>query len=533
MKRNFANIQAMRGIAALLVCLVHSVAMPVSVGMDPVVPFLGAVGPAGVDLFFVISGFIIATVADQAGDKAASRGRFKIAREFALKRVARVYPIYWVVFILAVLVSPYIFLAPSTVPERPLWRLFLLIDTNNNKIMAAWTLVFELYFYLVVGALLLLAPRRIFHGILAWASVTIILLAYFEVTGNPWRFAVPFSPVLIEFMLGTAIAYALKQGVTGHARMAIAAGVLLFAAGAYANHSFGDWRPWHRTIAFGPASALIIYGVVAHELKYGWTFKRPWQQLGDASYSLYIWHQPMFFGMLAISQWLGLFRHLPGIAIVPVWIMIVLGWSMLSFHCLENPLRKWLEGIITGRRGKAVGEDGAVRVRGRPVAAYGLGAMACFLIAFLGLGGYAYSQRSAFASAGQAAQQFEQAMSANRIGLAQAAASLGLLPDGALRSHVDNAGRPMPQTIQLQGWAADTSGKRRPLQIMAYQCGRYLGTVSLRQPRPDVTAVLNIPDDRHGFTDNFAARPECEAGMVEMLILTEDQRFAVQSGIMP
>ena len=353
MKSHFANIQAMRGVAALMVCLVHSAAMPISVGMDFAVPFLGAVGPAGVDLFFVISGFIIATVAADAGSKSADRDRFTTARDFALKRMARVYPIYWIAFILAVLVSPYIVLAPVSVPQKPLWRLFLLIETNNSKIMAAWTLVFELYFYLVIAMLLLLAPRHVFRGILVWALVTIGLIAYFQVTRNPLRFEVPFSPLLIEFMLGTLIAYAARRQIWLFPPGAIVTGVLLFAIGAYANHNFGNWDPSHRTIAFGPASALIIYGVIGYEIRYGWTFIRPWQRLGDASYSLYIWHQPLFFGMLAISLWLGLFQLVPGIVLVPIWILMVLSWSFLSFHCLENPLRKWLEGIISGRSGKA------------------------------------------------------------------------------------------------------------------------------------------------------------------------------------
>lgn len=532
MKRNFANIQAMRGVAALMVCLVHSVAMPVGVGMDYAVPFLGAIGPAGVDLFFVISGFIISTVASEAGGKAGGHGAVRLARDFALKRAARIYPIYWVVLLLAVVLSPHIFLAPAAVPARPLWRLILLIDTDNNKIMAAWTLVFELYFYLILTALLLLMPRHIFRGILAWSSVSIACILYFEATQDPLRFMVPFNPLLLEFMLGTLIAYLYRRRILLFPVGAIVTGVLLFAIGAYANNTFGTWQPWQRVIAFGPASALIIYGVVVVEAQHNWTIARVWQRLGDASYSLYIWHQTMFFMMLAISQRLGLFGMLPGYVIVPAWIIIVVAWSFLSFHHIEDPFRRWIEGRITGHR------------RAATLAPLGsrFAAPACLLVVAAGASGYVILSPNGPVSQSEAAQmtiveqapppeavQIEVAMNASQASLAQAAGSLGWQPDETLRSHLDTAMRPAPRMVHLHGWAADGSGRDRPLRVMAYQCGHYLGAVALQQSRPDVAAALRIAGDRFGFKRSFATPEGCDAGTVDILMVTQDQRFATLS----
>lgn len=527
MKRNFANIQAMRGVAALMVCLVHSVAMPVGVGMDYAVPFLGAVGPAGVDLFFVISGFIIATVASEAG-KAGGQGAFRLARDFALKRAARIYPIYWVVLLLAVLLSPYIFLAPATMPERPLWRLILLIDTSNNKIMAAWTLVFELYFYLVLSILLLVVPRHVFRGILAWAVVSTACIFYFEATQNLLRFMVPFSPLLLEFMLGTLIAYLCKRRIFFAPVGAIVTGVLFFAIGAYANNNFGSWQPWHRVIAFGPASALIIYGTIVFEVQHNWTFARPWQRLGDASYSLYIWHQTLYFAMLAISQRLGLFDVLPGYVIVPAWILIVMVWGFLSFHHIEDPLRRWIEGRITGRRQTV------------PVLVPFPGRLATLLVLFaimVSASGYAIlpPERAAPqpAMAGQVlppeVRQIELAMNASNTSLRHAAKSLDWQPDESLRSHLDSALRVAPRKVHIRGWAADASGGDRSMRVMAYQCGRYLGAIAVQQSRADVGAALRIAGDRFGFMETFATPAECGANMVEILMVTQDQRFAILS----
>ena len=322
--RHFSNIQAMRGVASLMVCLIHSVALPVSVGMEHVVPLWAAFGPAGVDLFFVISGFIIATVANEAGAKAQAQGALNIAREFAFKRAARIYPLYWIVFTVAILAAPYIFLAPDSVPKRPLWQLFFLVSPSNNIIMAAWTLVYELYFYLIMTFILILSPRNIFKGLLVWSSLTIAAIGYFAYIREPKDFDVLFSPLLIEFMLGTVVAYLVKRGVRAYPIGAVAFGVLWFAIGAYENNLVyennlyennlaGYWLPWVRVLCFGPASALIIYGVIAAEVQTGWTFSRAWQRLGDASYSLYIWHQLLFFTMLNISQRLGLLHYSPGL----------------------------------------------------------------------------------------------------------------------------------------------------------------------------------------------------------------------------
>ena len=78
-------------------------------------------GPAGVDLFFVISGFVVYLAADRIGKKAATVGRWRAFREFAVKRVFRIYPIYWVVFAVAsvVLLTTNVDLGSPGMAERP------------------------------------------------------------------------------------------------------------------------------------------------------------------------------------------------------------------------------------------------------------------------------------------------------------------------------------------------------------------------------------------------------------------------------
>lgn len=345
--RQFQNIQALRGIAALLVVLVHSVAMPVDVGMGNLVALWGAVGPAGVDLFFVISGFIIAMVSVGAGERIRTQFAFPEALAFGFKRGARVYPIYWVVLGAALIAKSYgVFLAPPAVPDQPFWQLFLLVNPTNNIVMLAWTLVHEMYFYVIVMLLLAFFPRHMFRALFCWALITLAFVLYFALRRDSLGGLVPFNPMIIEFILGIFIAYLIRKRVSAHAIGCIALGLVWFVFGAYENHNFGSWMPWQRTVAFGPASALLVYGFVAAEMRYGWVCSKAWRFLGDASYSLYIWHQLIFFTLLKLAQTYGWFKLVDGHYLVPMWIALALAWSFVSFRFVETPLRKKLEQII-------------------------------------------------------------------------------------------------------------------------------------------------------------------------------------------
>jgi len=352
--RQFQNIQALRGIAALIVMLVHSVAMPVDVGMGNLVALWGAIGPAGVDLFFVISGFIIATVAVDAGGRVKTRFALSEAAVFGLKRGARVYPIYWVVFGAALIAKSYgVFLAPAAVPDQPLWQLFFLVNPTNNIVMLAWTLVHELYFYVVVTILLAVFPRNMFRALFLWALVTLSFSFYLALRRDPLGGLVPFNPMIVEFIFGIVIAYLIRTGATSHAIGCISLGLVWFAVGAYENHNYGSWQPWQRTLAFGPSSALIVYGFLAAEIRFGWISAKAWRRLGDASYSLYIWHQLIFFCLLKLAQHHGWFEKIPGHYLVPMWMVGVLAWSFMSYYLIETPLRRRLELLIVrafGRR---------------------------------------------------------------------------------------------------------------------------------------------------------------------------------------
>lgn len=160
------SIQVLRGIAACAVALMHSVA---SHGVSE--PGFYAIGAAGVDLFFVISGFIIATVAPG-----------KTAGQFIAGRVRRIYPMWWIAVAPWLLVVPFdweMFFASIT-----LWPIFGSFVLPPNSI--GWTLSFEVLFYAAMALGIMtrpLVPLAIFAACLILSLLTTSpLLDYF---GNP------------------------------------------------------------------------------------------------------------------------------------------------------------------------------------------------------------------------------------------------------------------------------------------------------------------------------------------------------------
>src|SRR5262249_8597765 len=136
-------------------------------------------GYAGVDLFFVISGFIITWVHDE------KLGRPAALREYAAKRFWRIYPVYWFCWLVTVLV-----LLPGLrigVPEPgvresavclSLWPqrgTTFTFQTWNYYLPQSWSLVYEVMFYLVFAGFFLL-PRRWFPRLLGgWFLATVAL----------------------------------------------------------------------------------------------------------------------------------------------------------------------------------------------------------------------------------------------------------------------------------------------------------------------------------------------------------------------
>src|SRR6056297_2155052 len=294
------SIQALRGIAAVLVMLSHLHGVETRYSEEaPILSSAWIFGVSGVDLFFVISGFIMVWV---AGDLAAN-GRQ--AGAFLFARICRIFPVWW---LFLGLMSLYFFIAYGAPwdqevltrhqisgAEHLLKSIFLIPHEALPVLQLGWTLVHEMYFYVVFALILLLPPRFRVPAFAAWAAL-IAASIYFQWTGfyADNLVSLVLFPMTLEFLMGVAVGLVIKRGITGFRWIALFTGLfwLIIASAQVDFVSLNQQLPTLRTLAFGPAFALILYGLVAIEQRGQLMARIPdaLVTLGDWSYSLYLCH---------------------------------------------------------------------------------------------------------------------------------------------------------------------------------------------------------------------------------------------------
>ncbi|MBX9624288.1 MAG: acyltransferase [Gemmataceae bacterium] len=337
----FENVQALRGAACLAVVAYHAAEAEAGYGLgfNPLKPARWF-GYAGVDLFFVLSGFIIAATAR------ADLGRPARLPRFLFRRVWRIYPPYWAALAVAVGVSAAVVPAPvvrdGLAPELAEAALLLPRAENCRFLPVAWTLSYELAFYLAFAGLFL-APRRAAGPVLMlWAAGVFAAAVAGWHSGNRFtRLAT--EPFVLEFLAGCGLAWV---PVTLGRRAA--AGLVLLAVGWAAAGSAWffrpdpTWLPVHhgpRVLVFGLAAALLVLAAAGRE-RAGGRVRRGWlTHAGDASYSIYLLHVPGLIVTLYLTTVVG-WDHKKAAHLG--WVAVMLAGGILPglvFHRLvERPL---------------------------------------------------------------------------------------------------------------------------------------------------------------------------------------------------
>ncbi len=289
------------------------------------------IGAAGVDVFFVVSGFIMWRTT--CGGEIAPL-------EFLRRRAIRIVPLYWAAtlgLLIAALTFPSRFEAVDPNPWHVVASLAFIQHLNQEGLPfpllpVGWTLNYEAVFYLLFAAALLLpAARRI------WA-LTGVLLAM-AVTGfiYPPAYIMLFNPLLLEFAAGMWLARLMGAGVYP----ARGGGWTLFAAGFgffFMMQTGGiDWDRW-RPLTWGFPALMVVAGLTAVERDGGLPSLAPLKSLGDASYSIYIIHTlAMGVFAMAFSVWNPLW--------VPLSIAIGAGSGWIVWKLAEAPvhaaMRSW------------------------------------------------------------------------------------------------------------------------------------------------------------------------------------------------
>jgi exopolysaccharide production protein ExoZ len=336
------SLQAVRGIAANLVVLQHLWEFELKYA-NTHLPLVIRFGDLGVDIFFVLSGFVMVAIA----------GRGVGPLQFLWRRAARIYPTYWLATVIMLIVAISV---PGLVHEQidkiPLWRSFLLIAASPEQpvVSVGWTLVYEVYFYFVFGVFLALRVP-ILIGALAWTTVIISTSMALPdyVTVSP-ILRVATSPRTFEFMMGLVIGTLWLRGRTPGALLAGIAGLVVLIATMTVQYRllsqppslFGD-AIFLRVIMFAIPISLILYALVAYERR---SSRRPPTLLiaiGDWSYSIYLFHF-MMLSMLgrAVFQLFGGQGKVGSIVLFVGGFLLVNLAGAILYYLFERPTLKWL-----------------------------------------------------------------------------------------------------------------------------------------------------------------------------------------------
>lgn len=354
------NLQALRALAAMWVAAFHLSLLSGFLAGAPVAKELAALGYAGVDIFFVISGYIMALTTVDLSSSKASVGNF------LFKRFARIYSGWWPFFFLYL---AYYAVTRGVSPETRLLSSFFLWPTllPHHLVPIAWTLSFELFFYGCTAAVLAWNRRRAWFAMVVWAAVVVFLNALWyagglfhpdnvaEVTLPHWFF---FYPLTLEFIAGFLLHELLARRAAAHwAPWAAAGAVIAAAIAAYLR--FGVFHPsgmaglFHspeRALLWGGLSVCLVASVVRLEER-GVRLAAWAEPFGDASYSIYLGH------ILLIQLLLPHVARLS--ASVPAGVLFAGGLVAVALVCwlhhrlIERPLyegSKRLFGVLVMKR---------------------------------------------------------------------------------------------------------------------------------------------------------------------------------------
>ncbi len=365
--RKLEWVQALRGIAALMVVASHARYYLDGTRWESLAKRFMEPGAQGVDLFFLVSGFIMVFTTTR------SDGSWRYAATFLAKRFARIWPVY-AVMLLIVLVLQILwrgYASPWSDFIRSL--AFLPVTTNNPPqfdlpLPVGWTLNFEFYFYLVFG-LSLLAGRWRWLAFFGWMVATLIFLPL-VLTGtvslsSHHNYAIGIgymdqnvNPVIWEFVAGVAIGllYISKIQVRSHWLL----GLLGAASLSWACYwSFNGIARYSGIAEFGlPLTFLFAAMALAFKAR---APRVPcalvW--LGGASYSLYLLHLYVLGAIdhLVDALGIGSWTHNPIFVLLVIPIPVI--YAGISRRYLEDGLavrvRDGLLKLIAADKAASVG----------------------------------------------------------------------------------------------------------------------------------------------------------------------------------
>jgi exopolysaccharide production protein ExoZ len=364
-KFQLQNIQILRGIAAIMVVIGHSLGrvqeiseyLHFSNGLDIKLPT-----GFGVDLFFVISGFIIFVSTEKTRTQNDAR------KYFIFRRSIRIVPIYWIcttVFLFISLAKNliglniysfdalYIVASYFFIPYRPMGDLrpiaFPIFDLG-------WTLNYEVYFY-VIYSLFFLKNKYLSVFFVFFVMITMVIMGnvlnYDTVQLNVWS-----RPIIIEFIFGIVIGIIYCKGYKLSIYICI---FLIFLSIILVFfHPFGSppmlsgthLNGFSRVSLWGlPAAIIVLAASLGPTFRPSYLFSKL-NYLGDASYSIYLFHP---FGLMIstmVFKKIILLSEDHLITILLSSILFSITFAIYFYRFVEKPLTDYLNSKLPTKNNK-------------------------------------------------------------------------------------------------------------------------------------------------------------------------------------
>jgi exopolysaccharide production protein ExoZ len=288
MQGNLKSLQALRAIAATSVVYYH-------IALPPEATAIPRFGAFGVDIFFVISGFVMALV--------VAKGQ--LPRAFAINRITRIVPLYWVLttgILILALTQPQLLLTTRPNLENYIKSLLFIPYFKESgelqpMLVVGWTLNYEMFFYLCVWVSILVARKA--YGLITSGLLVATYIVLGKLSGNDVLEAFFGRLIIFEFALGLLAYQIYKRGTLKRLGNKT---LFVISLASYAFMAFAEARELQvdRAVLFGiPSSALVLSATAMDDANFFGpsSVADVLASIGDASYATYLSHFYVVEGM--------------------------------------------------------------------------------------------------------------------------------------------------------------------------------------------------------------------------------------------
>lgn len=308
-------------------------------------------GYMGVELFFIISGFVIAMTLESS----------RSVIDFAIRRFVRIWPALIVSAVLTFFLlnwsdSPFAltrrqfwpnFLPSLTLTPTALWSgLFPNVDFVTG---VYWSLVVEIRFYMIAAILFWLFPRdKLARNLVIFTVVIYIARALLRraLPGYNGVYDALFIPDYMPWFAAGAVFYELyKERLTKGAALIMLAIMYALMARVSTNYAMIGRDPIFASLT-GLSFLALFWLLSTRPSAVSFLEVRPLVWIGECSYSIYLYHYAI--GMILISQVSKTIGLIPQLLLVAAISLLVFAIGRISYVTVENPSRRWLTKLLIG-----------------------------------------------------------------------------------------------------------------------------------------------------------------------------------------